>query len=219
MGRILIACEESQTITKLFREAGHECYSCDLKPAKINPDWHFQGDVFELIEREREREFQLLIAHPPCTYLTVTRNKWFKPEFDSRFPTQHQDREEAVEFFMKLANLPIHRIAIENPIGIMSTRWRPADQTIHPWHFGDPERKATCLWLKNLPKLVWAKEDNLFETKTAVAPDIIQLKNGGTMSRYHYESVHLPAYERSEVRSKTFPGIAAAIVSQWGAIL
>lgn len=217
MARILIACEESQTITKAFREAGHECYSCDLKPAKINPDWHFQGDIFELIERERE--FELLIAHPPCTYLTVTRNKWFKPEFDSRFPTQHKDREDAVEFFMKLANLPINRIAIENPIGIMSTRWRPADQVIHPWHFGDPERKATCLWLKNLPKLVWTKQDNLFETKTAVEPDIVHLKNGGTMSRYHYDSVRLSAYERSEVRSKTFPGIASAIVSQWGPLL
>ena len=217
MARIIIACEESQTITSLFREAGHECYSCDLKPAKINADWHFQEDIFKIIERESK--FDLMIAHPPCTFLTVTRNKWFKPEFDSRFPTQHQDREDAVDFFMKLANLPIDRIALENPIGIMSTRWRPADQVIHPWHFGDAERKATCLWLKNLPKLVWAKQDNLFEQQTSVVPNIIKLKSGKTMSKYHYESVSLSKDERSEVRSKTFPGIGAAIVSQWGSIL
>lgn len=161
----------------------------------------------------------MMIAHPPCTRLTVTGNKWYKLEYRDRFPNIIQDREESVEFFMKLANAPINKIAIENPIVIMSTRFRKADQVIQPYYFGDTERKATCLWLKNLPKLVYCKQDNLFETKTVVEPEIITFKSGKTMSKFYYDSSKLPSYERSEVRSKTFEGIANAIVQQWGGIL
>lgn len=212
--RILIACEESQTLTKLFREAGHECFSNDLKPGKINKDWHLQGSVFDYLDNG----WDMMIAHPPCTRLTVTGNKWYKEEYRERFPNIIQEREDAVEFFMKLANANIERIAIENPIGIMSSRWRKADQVIQPYFFGDTERKATALWLKNLPKLIYCREDNLFETKTLVELEIITFKSGATMSKYHYESAKLPAYERSEVRSKTFEGIAQAIVTQWGSL-
>jgi len=209
--RVLIACEESQTITAKYREKGIEAYSCDLKPAKINSDWHYQTDIFEVINLG----WDLMIAHPPCTRLTVTGNKWYKPEFADRFPNIQEERKEAIEFFMKIANANINRIAIENPIGIMSSIFRKPNQVIQPYYFGDTERKATCLWLKNLPKLRHVKENNLFETKTHVEPEIITFKSGSTMSKIHFESSKLPKDLRSEVRSKTFEGIANAIVNQW----
>lgn len=151
-----------------------------------------------------------MCSHPECTRLTVAANKYYKPEYAERFPTIHQDREKAVEFFMKLANANIKHISIENPIGIMSTRWRKPDQVIHPYHFGDPERKGTCLWLKNLPKLKYTN---------VVEPDIIVHKSGRTDSRLHYDTFCLPKEERRKARSKTFQGIADAIASQWGDFL
>ena len=205
--KILIACEESQTICKEFRRLGHEAYSCDLLPCSGgHPEWHLQCDVFTVLDQG----WDMMIAHPECTRLTVTANKWYKPEFSERFPTIHQDREDAVDFFMRLANANIPRIAIENPIGIMSTRWRKPDQIIQPYQFGDPERKSTCLWLKNLPKLI---------PTDIVQPEIITFKSGKTMSKCHYESVKLSKEERRKARSKTFPGIARAIAEQWGNLI
>jgi hypothetical protein len=205
--KILIACEESQTICKEFRKLGFEAYSCDLlPPSGGHPEWHIQDDVFNIIDDG----WDLMIAHPECTRLTVTANKWYKPEYADRFPTIHQDRELAVEFFMKLVNANIDKIAIENPIGIMSTRYRKPDQIIQPYQFGDSERKSTCLWLKNLPKLVHTN---------VVEPEIIQFKSGKTMSKYHYESAKLTKEERRKARSKTFDGIANAIANQWSKIL
>ena len=148
----------------------------------------------------------MMIAHPECTRLTVTANKWYKPEFAKRFPTIHEDREEAVKFFMRLVNAPIPKIAIENPIGIMSTRYRKPDQIIQPYHFGDTERKSTCLWLKDLPKL---KHTNVVE------PEIIYHKSGRTDGKLHYETMKLPKEERRKARSVTFQGIADAIADQW----
>lgn len=210
--KVIIGFEESQTITSKYRALGIEAYSCDLKPAKINPDWHFQMDIFEAVKIHK---FDLGIFHPPCTRLTVTGNKWYKPEYRDRFPNILKERDQAIELFMKIVNLDIHRIAIENPIGIMSSKYKKPEQIIQPYFFGDTERKATCLWLKNLPKLIHAKEDNLFSKKTHVKPDIIKFKSGATMSRCHYESACLPSDLRAEARSKTFDGIASAIVEQW----
>lgn len=205
--KILIGCEESQAVTIAFRELGFDAYSCDLLPCSGgHPEWHLQQDVFEVIDND----WDLAIFHPECTRLTVTANKWYKPEFAERFPTIHEDREKAVEFFMKLANCDIPRIAIENPIGIMSTRWKKPDQIIQPYYFGDTERKSTCLWLKNLPKLI---------PTDIVEPEIIYHKSGRTDGKLHFETMKLPKEERRKARSVTFPGIAKAMAEQWGSYL
>lgn len=201
--KVLIACEESQAICIEMRKLWIEAFSCDLLPCSGgHPEWHLQCDVFSILDQW----WDLMIAHPECTRLTVTANKWYKPEYAHRFPTIHQDREDAVDFFMKIANADIPRIAIENPIWIMSTRWRKPDQIIQPYQFWDPERKSTCLWLKNLPKLVPTK---------IVEPDIIYHASGRTDGKLHFETMKLPKEERRKARSRTFPWIAKAIAEQW----
>ena len=147
--RVLVACEFSQVVTKIFRELGHEAYSCDILPTEGNSEWHIQDDVLKHLDDG----WDLMIAHPPCTYLTNTGNKWMKPEFRDRFPNRIKQREQAIEFFLKLYNAPIDKIAIENPVGIMSRVFRKPDQYVHPYWFGDPHSKKTGWWLKNLPKL------------------------------------------------------------------
>lgn len=202
--KILVGCEESQAVTIELRKLGHEAYSCDLLPCSGgHPEWHLQMDVFEAIKLKK---WDIGIFHPECTRLTVTANKWYKPEFADRFPTIHEDREKAVEFFMKLVNCGIPKIAIENPIGIMSTRYRKPDQIIQPYHFGDTERKSTCLWLFGLPKLV---------PTDIVEPEIIYHKSGRTDGKLHFETMRLPKEERRKARSVTFPGIAKAMAEQW----
>ena len=139
--KILVACEESQAVTIELRRLGHEAYSCDIVECSGgHPEWHLQQDVTPLLKMK----WDMIIAHPPCTYLTCTGNKWFKPEYRDRFPTREDDRREAIAFFMAFANADCERIAIENPVGIMSTTWRKPDQIIHPWMFGDPFEKKTC---------------------------------------------------------------------------
>jgi hypothetical protein len=195
--RIIVGCEESQVITQAFRNLGHEAYSCDLKPTSGNhPEWHFQEDIFEVLKREK---FDLGIFHPVCTYLTISANKWYKDQPKRKSgalvgEARRQAREEAVEFFMKIVNLDIPYIAIENPVGIMSTRYRKPDQTIQPWMFGHGETKATCLWLKGLPKLV--------------PTNIVS----GREQRLHKLP---PTQNRAELRSKTYSGIAKAIAEQY----
>lgn len=202
--KILVACEESQTVTKAFRNKGHEAYSCDILPCSGgHPEWHIQGNVIPLLNDK----WDLIIAHPPCTRLTVAANKYYKPEYADRFPDIHNEREEAVKFFMFFTNLRCPRVAIENPIGIMSTKYKKPTQIIQPYQFGHKERKATCLWLKGLPCLV---------PTDIVQPDIIRLKSGKTDSKLHYETLKLPKEERAKVRSKTFKGIAEAMADQWG---
>lgn len=182
-----------------------------------HPEWHLKGSVFDYIDT---MDFDLMIAHPPCTYLTITGNKWMKPEYETRFPTRKQDREDAADFFMKLANANIKNIAIENPIGIMSSRWRKSDQVIHPFFFGDSAMKLTALWLKNLPKLRHFKEDDLFDTNTHVDKgEQVTFKSGKKMAKWYAEAAKLKSYDRSEKRSKTFPGIAKAMATQWGEYL
>lgn len=207
---ILIACEESQVVCKAFRAWGFNAFSCDLMPCSGgHPEWHIQADMFE-IACDPDVHWDLILAHPECTRLTVAANKYYKPEYADRFPTIHQDREDAVEFFMQCINLPAKHIAVENPIGIMSTRYRKPDQVVQPWWFGDPERKGTCLWLKNLPKL--------YKTNP-VEPVIIKHASGKTDGRLHFETLKLPKEERRKVRSKTFLGFGRAIAAQWGEYL
>lgn len=218
--KVLVACEESQEVCKAFRARGHEAYSCDIQePSGGHPEWHICGDVLPLINGNCEfvtmdgtqhkigGKWDLIIAHPPCTYLTLAGNKWFKPEFAYRFPDRQKQREEAIDFFMAIANADCGKIAIENPVGVMSSQWRKPDQYIEPYMFGDPEKKKTGLWLKGLPLL---KSTNIVE------PVIIHCKSGANEPRWHMETMRLPKEERSRVRSQTFPGIAKAMAEQWG---
>lgn len=204
--KVLIACEESQTIAKEFRNLGHEAFSCDLEPCSGgHPEWHLQEDALVVARREH---WDLMIAHPPCTFLTVTGNKWMKPEFKDRFPQRAQQREQAKQFFLDLYNVPIEHVAIENPVGIMSTCFRKPDQYVHPYHFGDPHSKKTGWWTRNLPALRHTQ---------IVEPQFYTCRDGRRDPLWHVESLKLPAKERSKFRSKTFKGMAKAIAEQWSA--
>lgn len=197
--KILVACEYSGTVRDAFLKRGHDAISCDLLPTDV-PGPHYQGDVFDIIDQG----FDLMIAHPPCTYLTVTGNKWFKPEFAHRFPDRPKQREEAVEFFRRLLNANIPKIAVENPVGIISTRIRKPDQIIQPFMFGHEARKKTCLWLKNLPLL----------TPTKIVGEGEVSKSG--VAKWYTDALKLSPLERMKVRSATFQGIADAMAEQWG---
>ena len=149
--RVLVACEESQAVTKEFRRLGHEAYSCDIQECSGgHPEWHIQVDVVELLKMR----WDMIIAHPPCTYLTVSGNRWFNEErYGDAAVKRKYERQKAADFFMQFVNADCPCIAIENPVGYMNTHHRKADQIIQPYMFGDHARKATCLWLKGLPKL------------------------------------------------------------------
>lgn len=219
--QILVACEESQAVTIELRKRGHEAYSCDvIECSGGRPEWHIRQDVMPLLnghvsfKTEDDRwhvvdgKWDMIIAHPPCTYLTVTGNRWFNVEQYGRKAMERiEARERAAEFFLAFANADCPRIAIENPIGYMSTAYRKPDQIIHPYMFGDPARKATCLWLKGLEPL---------KPTNTVEPVIVKYKNGkGTDNPWHMETMKLPPAERAKARSKTFPGIACAMAEQW----
>lgn len=203
--KVLVACEFSGAVRDAFIRGGHEAMSCDLLPNET-PGPHYQGSVMDILNDG----WDLMIAHPPCTYLTLTGNKWFKPEFAERFPTRQKDREDAIEFFMALVNAPIPKIAIENPIGIMSSRYRKPSQIIQPWQYGHETTKATCLWLKGLP--------NLVPTNIVSKGEVVISKSGNRMSRWYYETSKLPLKGgiRAKARSVTFQGIADAMADQWG---
>jgi site-specific DNA-cytosine methylase len=183
--KILIACEESQAVTFELRMLGHEAYSCDILPAGGGyPEWHFQQDVKGLLRAK----WDMIIAFPPCTDLSVSGARWFKEkQADGR-------QQKSIDFFMMFANANCEKIAIENPISIMSSKWRKPDQIIQPWQFGHGETKATCLWLKNLPKL---KPTDIVEGREQ---RIWKLP---------------PGPERAKLRSKTYLGIAKAMAEQW----
>lgn len=207
--KILLACEESQAVCKEFRKLGHEAYSCDILPCSGgHPEWHIQQDLTNVLNQE----WDLVIGFPPCTYLTVTGNRWFNIEkYGEKAIQRHRDREEAVRFFMMIASAKCKRIAIENPVGVMSTRWRKPDQIINPYQFGDAFEKKTCLWLKGLPKLL--------PTNEVKPPPRIYYKSGKSMPSWYADAFKLPRQERSKIRSKTFPGIARAMASQWSYVL
>jgi site-specific DNA-cytosine methylase len=203
--RILVACEESQALTNRFRGLGHEAFSCDILPCSGgHPEWHLQQDVTELLKQK----WDMIVAFPPCTYLTVTGNRWFNIDrYGEKAVQRHKDREEAIKFFLMFANAECDYIAIENPVGIMSSEWRKPDQIINPYEFGDPYEKKTCLWLKGLPPL---KPTNVVKPEPRK-----EFKSGKTMPGWYADTWKLPKDERAKLRSKTFPGIAQAMVSQW----
>jgi len=207
--KILCACEESQAVCIELRKLGHEAYSCDIEPCSGgHPEWHLQQDVLPLLKEK----WDMIIAFPPCTFLTVTGNRWFNIDrYGEKAKRRYKNREEAIKFFMAFANADCERIAIENPIGVMSTEFRKPDQIIQPYMFGDPARKATCLWLKGLKNL---------SATNVVEPVIIKYKNGkGTDNPWHMHTMSLPPDERAKARSKTFQGIAKAMAEQWAGIV
>lgn len=182
-------------------------------------EWHIQEDVLKVIngcqfitmdgKLHTVNQWDLIIAHPPCTYLTVTGNRWFNVErYGEKAIERQKLREEAIEFFLKLANANCDKIAVENPVGIISSVYRKPDQIIQPYYFGDAFEKKTCLWLKGLPKL---NPTNMVEP-----PPRVKFKSGKTMPEWYSKCWHLPAEQRSIMRSKTFPGFAKAMAEQWG---
>lgn len=204
--RVLVACEESQAVTKEFRKREHEAWSCDIEPCSGgHPEWHIQGDVIPLLDKK----WDMIIAFPPCTYLTVTGNRWFNIDrYGEKAIQRHKDREDAIAFFMLFANADCEKIVIENPVGIMSTKWCKPDQIIQPWQFGDPFDKKTCLWLKGVPKL---------KHTSIVTPESRKVfKSGKSMPKWYADAFKLPPKERAKIRSKTFPGVAKAMAEQWG---
>ena len=203
--KILVACEESQAVTIELRKLGHEAYSCDIiECSGGHPEWHLQQDVIPLLKQK----WDMIIAFPPCTYLTVTGNRWFNIEkYGEKAIQRYKDRDFAINFFKMFADADCERIAIENPVGIMSTELRKPSQIIQPWQFGDSFEKTTCLWIKGLP--------NLIPTNIVEVPPRKQFDSGKSMPTWYAEAWHLPKEERAKLRSKTFPGIAKAMAEQW----
>jgi site-specific DNA-cytosine methylase len=197
--KVLIACEFSGTVRDAFSKLGHDAWSCDLEPSDT-PGNHYQGNVLAIMNEG----WDLMIAHPPCTHLAVSGARHFAKKIaDGR-------QQEGIDFFMVLANSNIPRYAIENPIGIMSSKYRKPDQIINPWEYGHGVTKATCLWLKNLPKLV--------PTDVVDKGTVWVAKSGKRMSQWYYDSSCLPPKEREKMRNKTFQGIADAMAQQWGSL-
>lgn len=195
--RVLIACEYSGVVREAFRKLGHDAWSCDLLPADDASTFHIQGDAFDVINQG----WDLMIAHPPCTHIAVSGGRHFEQKRkDGR-------QQEGIDLFMQFINAPIDKIAVENPISIMSTLYRKPDQYIQPYEFGDATSKKTCLWLKGLPKLV---------PTNIVVPEKITNSKGKTYDKWWYETCSLPLSIRGKVRSKTFQGIADAMANQWG---
>lgn len=197
--KILVACEESQAVTIELRKLGHEAYSCDIIPCSGGyPEWHLQQDVTPLLQEK----WDMIIAFPPCTHLAVSGAAWFEQkQKDGR-------QQQGIDFFMMFANADCQKIAIENPVGIMSSKWRKPDQIIQPYEYGEPFSKKTCLWLKGLP--------NLIPTKVVDPGERVTFASGKSMPKWYADVWHLPKEERAKLRSKTFPGIAKAMAEQWG---
>jgi hypothetical protein len=244
--RVLVGCEESQAVCIAFRELGHEAYSCDeLDCSGGHPEWHIKADVLTVVsggwltlqngDRVFIDDWDLGIFFPPCTHIAQAGGAWFERK------RANGQQKEALIFFTKIANCKIEKKAIENPNGIFSSptyipKWFPEllpemrkcglprkpDQTIEPYYFGDPKKKMTNLWLYGLPKLTWSPADNLFEQKTSVKPDgyyrIITRKGPYRTGSKRYLTWldALPKKDRAKIKSKTFPGIAKAMATQWG---
>ena len=193
--KVLVACEYSGRVRDAFTRLGHDAMSCDILETE-SPGNHYKGDVRDVLGGG----WDMMVAHPPCTYLTVSANKWYKDQPERKSGAlvgqdRRDAREEAIFFFMLLMTSNISKIAIENPIGVLSSRYRKPDQVIQPWQFGHGETKATCLWLKNLPKLESTNVVNGREQRLHLLP---------------------PSIDRAKIRSKTYQGIADAMAQQWG---
>jgi len=185
--KVLVACEFSAVVRDAFRARGHDAWSCDLLPTEGDPQWHIEGDALEVAYGG---DWDLMVAHPPCTHLAVSGARWFKDK--------QAEQAEALEFVRKLLGAPIEHIALENPISIISSKIRKPDQIIQPWQFGHGETKATCLWLKNLPPLTPTKIVDGREPKVHRMP---------------------PGPNRWKERSRTYQGIADAMAEQWGGLV
>ena len=201
--KILVACEESQAVTKAFRAKGHEAFSADLlAPSGGHPEWHFQGDVLRVLKLK----WDMILAFPPCTDLASSGARHFAKKIaDGR-------QQRSIAFFMKFANSRCPKVCIENPVGIMSRVWRKPDQIIQPYQFGDPESKKTCLWLKGLPKLVPT------DVLPLPASGHWQNQTPGKQNKIMVDGKWI-AYgdpRTAALRSKTYPGIAKAMADQWG---
>ena len=211
--RVLVACEESQAVTKAFRKLGHEAYSCDIQECSgDNPEWHIKGDA---IKEAYSGKYDLMIAHPPCTYLAVSGARWMYNKDGSVNKERLTNQRKALNFVQKLMDAPIEKIAIENPVSVISSQIRKPDQIIQPYEYGHSEAKKTCLWLKNLPLLQ--------PTKIVDKGEFVEWvdKNGKKKRQAKwYLDVLTKAKtkaERQKLRSKTYQGIADAIANQWGA--
>lgn len=203
--KILLACEESQAVTKQMRLKGHEAYSCDIMPTSgENPEWHIQGDVVPILKDN----WDMVIAFPPCTHLAVSGAAWFaQKKADGR-------QQQGIDFFMEFTKLDhVPKVVIENPVGIMSKIWRKPDQIIQPYMFGDDASKKTCLWLKGIPILI--------ETCRVVGR-MVTTPSGKIVERWSNQCDNYghdktsPSQARGSIRSKTYQGIAKAMAQQWG---
>lgn len=211
--KILVACEESQEVTKAFRSKGHEAYSCDIQECSGgHPEWHIVEDAlliantFRFYTQDRiehfVNEWDMIIAFPPCTDLSKVGARFFPEKI------ANGSQQKAVDFFLSFTELDCPKVVIENPVGIMTKRYRKWDQIIQPWQFGHHVSKATCLWLKGVPKLL--------PTDIVDKGESVLMKDGRPVSKWYSDSFSLPKEERAKYRSKTFPGIAKAMADQWG---
>lgn len=241
--KVLIACEESQAVCKAFRAKGHEAYSCDIQECSGgHPEWHIMGDVLDVLNPFEhsdpsqtvmgisfctmdgqyhffEGKWDLIIGFPPCTYLTVTGNRWFNiQKYGEKAIERLKNREDAKKFFLQIANSDCEKIVIENPVGVMSTVWRKPDQIIHPYYFAENENdteniaeKKTCLWLKGVNPLKYEICVN--------PPERQKLPGGKTMPSWYskkYSRGNPNGKSRQAMRSETFPGVAKAMAEWWG---
>lgn len=228
---VLVACEESQRVCIAFREKGHNTFSCDILPCSGgHPEWHIQDDVLKILNpsnyfpyfydcirfstmdgllHEIKGKWDLIIAHPPCIYLTVTGNAWFNVDkYGEKAIKRMNERQKAIEFFMCFVNADCEKIVIENPVGVMSSFYRKPDQIVQPYLFGDPFEKRTCLWEKGVPMLR--------PTNIVSPPPRVFFNSGISMPKWYADCWNLPKAQRRIMRSKTFPGIANAMADQWG---
>lgn len=209
--KILIACEESQTITNLYREKGYEAYSCDILDCSGgNPQWHIKGDA---LTYAYSGEFDMMIAHPPCTYLAVSGARWMYNKDGSVNQERLSNQNKALDFVKKLMDAPIDKIAVENPISVISSKIRKPDQIVHPYWFGDKASKSTCLWLKNLPLLTatnMVSKGEFFEW-------VDKKGKKKRQAQWYMDALKKSKTpeERRTLRSKTFEGMAKAITEQW----
>lgn len=241
---IIVACEESQAITKELRKLGHNAYSCDLlSTSGGHKEWHYKGDIFDIINKKKVtfvtedntkvkiQKWDMMIAHPPCTFLAVSGARWFYHPEDSdlptserrahpKFPNRRRDQKDAISFVKKLWIAKIAKIAIENPVGVLSSSslGKPT-QIIQPWWFGDNATKTTCYWIKGLPNLkknTQVEKKELMDEKIEKG-EIITLSSGKKMQKWYAEALakSKTADERRTLRSKTFPKMARAIAKQW----
>ncbi len=232
---VLVACEESQAVCKAFRELGHNAYSCDLLPCSGgHPEWHFNCDCFEIIgnkggvlqngETVYVEKWDLIIYHPPCTYLASSGSQWLSHPDDKHlpleerrphplYPNRRKDMDDSIKFVKALSDININYIAIENPVGLLSSRWRKPDQIIQPWMFGDEATKTTCLWLKNLPQLI--------PTNIVGKGEREMFTSGKSHPKWYADALRnaKTPEERRTLRSKTFPGIAQVMATQWSQYL